>query len=199
MTAIQAIQERRSIRKYTDKNIDRETNERILRCALLAPSAKNRQPWKYIVCTGASRDKILKAMNDGIKREITGNMRIPEFRNGLADAKNTAKIMEQSPVLIVILNTEDSSPFLPLEPEDRITEICNTLSIGASVENLILAATEEGLGSLWIANTCFAYEELARELGTDSQIAGIVALGHAAENPPPRPRKSFDQLVEFRD
>ena len=199
MTITQAIQERRSIRKYTDQAIDRATIEKILNCAILAPSAKNRQPWKYIACTGSTRERILKAMNEGIKREIKGDMRIPEFRNGLADAKNTAKIMEQSPVLIVILNTQDSSPFLPEEPKDRITEICNTLSIGASVENLILAATEEGLGTLWIANTCFAYEELARELKTDSQIAGIVALGCAAENPPPRPRKPFEELVEFRD
>ena len=44
--------------------------------------------------------------------------------------------------------------------EKRIVEICDSLSIGAAIENMILTATGYGLGTLWIANTCFAYNEL---------------------------------------
>ena len=44
-----AIDERRSIRKYKSGEIDRQDIEKIVRAGTLAPSAKNRQPWKYIV------------------------------------------------------------------------------------------------------------------------------------------------------
>lgn len=80
-----------------------------------------------------------------------------------------------------------------------ITEICDTLSIGAAVENMILKATEIGLGTLWIANTFYAYEELSDFIGEDGQLACAVALGYADETPDPRPRKPFEDILEFRD
>ena len=64
--------------------------------------------------------------------------------------------------------------FASIEREKRIVEICDSLSIGAAVENMILTATGYGLGTLWIANTCFAYNELIEFIGTDSQLTGIV-------------------------
>ena len=63
---------------------------------------------------------------------------------------------------------------------------------------MLLKATELGLGTLWIANTSFAYNELVSYIGTTSQLIGAVALGYADEAPYPRPRKSFDEVVEYR-
>lgn len=77
-------------------------------------------------------------------------------------------------------------------------ESCDSLSIGAAVENMLLRATELGVGSLWIANTCFAYNELVREIGTDDQLTGVVALGYGDEAPAQRPRKAWDEVVEYR-
>ena len=84
------------------------------------------------------------------------------------------------------------------ENEKRIVEICDSLSIGAAIENMILTATGYGLGTLWIANTCFAYNELMDFIGTDSQLTGIVAVGFADEAPDKRPRKPFEEIVEYR-
>ena len=47
------------------------------------------------------------------------------------------------------------------------------------------------MGTLWIANTCFAYNELMDFIGTDSQLTGIVAIGFANEVPAKRPRKQM--------
>ena len=85
-----------------------------------------------------------------------------------------------------------------LENEKRIVEICDSLSIGAAIENMILTATGYGLGTLWIANTCFAYNELMDFIGTDSQLTGIVAIGFANEAPAKRPRKAFEEIIEYR-
>ena len=64
--------------------------------------------------------------------------------------------------------------------------------------NMILTVTGYGLGTLWIANTCFAYNELIEFIGTDNQLTGIVAVGAANEAPPKRPRKALRDVVEYR-
>ena len=96
------------------------------------------------------------------------------------------------------INTNQHTPFASIENEKLIVEICDSLSIGAAIENMILTATGYRLGTLWIANTCFAYNELMDFIGTDSQLTGIVAIGFANEAPAKRPRKPFEEIVEYR-
>ena len=107
--------------------------------------------------------------------------------------------MRQAPALIAVVNTNGISPFENITTDRRIMEICDTLSIGAAVENMILKATEIGLGTLWIANTFYAYEELSDFIGEDGQLACAVALGYADETPDSRPRNPFEDILEFRD
>ena len=119
-------------------------------------------------------------------------------KHGIPDAKNTLSIMEETPIIIIVLNTNGKTPFNEVNTDDRITEIFDTLSIGASIENILLKAEELGLGTLWIANTCFAYKELVTYLDTTKQLVGAIALGYANEHPLQRPRKSMDEIVEYR-
>lgn len=194
----QSIYHRRSIRKYLDKNVSKELIEQILDAARVAPSAKNRQPWRYIVFGGSNKAELLEQMEKGILREESGNSALPDSRHGIPDAKNTLRIMKEAPILIVVLNDNGSTPFAQIDADGRITEICDTLSIGASIENMLLKADEQGLGTLWIANTCFAYEELTTYLGTSKQLVGAIALGYADESPSQRPRKKLEEIVEYR-
>lgn len=195
---IRSIYERRSIRKYQDQGVPPAFIEEILNAGRMAPSAKNRQPWKYVVCGGTYKKELLRAMHSGLEREEQGRTDLPGSRYGIPDAKNTLRIMQEAPVIIVILNTNARSPFLPVDNDERLSEICDSLSVGASVENMLLAAEELGLGTLWIANTCFAYPELAAYLNTEDQIVGAVAVGFADEEPPQRPRKRLDEIAEYR-
>ena len=59
MDVFEATQERRSIRAYTDKPIEREKIEKILEAGRLAPSARNSEPWHFIVVTNAEKRKAL--------------------------------------------------------------------------------------------------------------------------------------------
>ena len=189
---------RRSIRKHLDKPVPKEIIERIIEAGTLAPSAKNRQPWKYIVLGGENKSEFLKYMWNGIIREEKESAMLPNSANGLADAKNTWKIMGQAPILIAVVNTNGKNPFNEINTNDRFIEIFDTLSIGASIENMLLKATEIGLGTLWIANTCYAYNELTDYLNTNHQLIGAIALGYANESPNQRPRKNIDTIVEYR-
>lgn len=193
-----SINNRRSIRKYLDKNVPKKMIEQIIDAGRMAPSAKNRQPWKYIVLGGESKREFLEYMHKGIMREENECALLPNSKKGIPDAKNTYKIMVQAPILIVILNTNCGTPFAEIDVDSRFTEICDTLSIGASIENMLLKATEMGFGTLWIANTCYAYKELTTYLNTTQQLVGAIALGYADESPTQRPRKQMGEIVEYR-
>ncbi len=164
----------------------------------MSPSAKNRQPWQYIVLGGQSKSEFLECMWKGILREENEQAMLPNSKNGLSDAKNTWKIMVEAPILIIVLSTNGKNPFNELDADSRFVEMCDTLSIGASIENMLLKATEIGLGTLWIANTCYAYKELTEYLETTGQLVGAIALGYAAETPAQRPRKKMEDIVEYR-
>lgn len=192
-----AIYTRRSIRKFQDKPVAREIIEEIIRAGSAAPSAKNRQPWKCVVLGNQRKAEFLDAMERGIDREEHTYAMLPKSRSGLADAKNTLRIMREAPILIAVINTNGKSLFTPLDADERITEICDTLSIGAFIENMLLQAQELGLGTLWVANTCFAYEELTAFLAMQGQLIGAVALGYADECPAMRPRKPLEEIAAF--
>lgn len=66
---IREIENRRSIRKYKPDELDRKLIEDIIYSASLAPSAKNRQPWKFIVYQGEEKDKLVDVMRNGINSE----------------------------------------------------------------------------------------------------------------------------------
>lgn len=192
------ITERRSIRKYTSDAVSADDVKAMIRAGILAPSAKNRQPWKYVVYTDTAKKDLLDVMERGLLRERDGEKLLPRSQNGLPDAFHTLKVMRKAPVLIMIENTNGRSPYVALDADDRVTEICDTLSIGASVQNILLTAAELGYGTLWVANTCFAYEELARHIGIKGQLVGAICLGVAGERPAPRPRKDLSEVLEFR-
>ena len=138
---IREIENRRSIRKYRSDEIDRKLIEEIIYSATLAPSAKNRQPWKFIVYQGDETDKLVEVMQQGINAEKISHELMPEWVFAIPDAENTVRIMQEAPCLIAVLNTNQKTPFSGIENEKRIVEICDSLSIGAAIQNMILTAT----------------------------------------------------------
>lgn len=122
---------------------------------------------------------------------------MPESDYGLPDAGNTLRIMREAPVLIVVMNPYGKSLFEDITADERVTEIVDSLSIGAAIQNMLLEAERLGIGTLWIANTCFAYPELMGFIKEPGQLIGAVALGYADEVPRQRPRKTLDDIVEY--
>ena len=192
------FEERRSIRKYQNRMVERGDIEKLIEAARLAPSAKNRQPWKYIVYTGAEKETLLNAMEQGLDREAAEHHLLPKSAFGLPDAFHTLQVMRQAPVVIIVMNTNGQSPYEEIDTDRRLSEICDSLSIGASIENMLLKATQLGLGTLWIANTCFAYHDMMQVIQSPGQLIGAVALGYPDEQPSKRPRKPLEDILEYR-
>lgn len=194
---LQAIIDRRSIRKFKDKDIPKALIEQIIRAGTLAPSSKNRQPWRFIAVTGSSRLEMLEVMQKGLEREKSKPF-LPQSAAFLRGAEYTLDIMRQAPVILFIINPMGAGFTRSLTAEERVYEICNAQSIGAAIENMSLTAVELGLGSLWICDTYFAYEELCGWLHTDGELFAALAVGYAGESPAARPRKPLSEVIEWR-
>ena len=195
---IEEIASRRSIRRYKQDEIPLEDIRKIIHAGCLAPSGKNRQPWKFLVYGKDAKKQLLERMEEGIQREINGPSLLPDSRYGLPDARNTLRIMREAPALAVVMNPYGKSPFRSITADERVTEIVDSLSIGAAIQNMLLEAQRLGIGTLWIANTCFAYPELTEFIKEPGQLVGAVAMGYADEAPGQRPRKRLDEIMEYR-
>lgn len=195
---IPAIYNRRSIRKFSSRPIDERDLLELMDSAARAPSSKNSQPWKYVIVTGNSKHEMLDAYRSGLAREGARDDCPPQWKQYLAAAAHTGDIMEQAPVTVLAVNPLGRGMDAPQTPEERVLEICSIQSISASIQNLLLAATDKGIGSLWICDIYFAYPELSAWLGEEGQLVAAVALGYPEESPAPRPRKPLEEILRWR-
>ena len=178
--------------KELDELVARNTLLDLLQLA--APSET--KPPKEDPATPAA---LLDEMEKGIARETGENAALPGLASGLVYAGATLRTMRAAPVVILVLNTNAASPFEAGTPESRFMAMYDDLAVGAAMQNLLIRAAELGLGTLWIGNTGYAYEELIRFVGTEHRLVGAVALGWPDEAPKARPRKPLADVMEWRE
>ncbi len=185
MEVLKAIEDRRSIRMFKNEEPPKEMIEDILNCGRLAPSAKNRQPWYFVITRNAIKDKIADLM---INYTINNDETIERVKMGYPNSVNpTANVIKMAPILILIFKEKDDNWL-----------IGDNLSIGACVQNMCLRATDLGLGSLWIRDTVYVAEEIAKLVNhSNMELNCAIALGYAKESPKQRPRKNLDEIVDW--
>ena len=190
METLEAIATRRSIRRFKDTPIPDALLRTILKAATQAPSGKNRQPWRFIVVTGDKRREMVGVMRDGI---ATSQAR----GDGLGSAEATARIMEQAPVTVFVFNPHGNHPYLAHSIGEMFEDLVNVQSVGAAIQNMLLAAQDLGIGSLWIADVFSAYDELCAWLGQRCEMVAAVALGYPDEQPDARSRQPVDKVTRW--
>ena len=194
---IEAIKARRSIRHYLPTPLIKEQLEEIVRAGMAAPSAKNLQPWHFVVTEGRAKERVCAAMEAGIERERHSPM-LPDTRHYLDGAFETLRVMREAAVLILVTVPSALPMGASMSLDQRITEICTAQSVGAAIQNMCLQATALGVGSLWICDSFFAQAELRTEAGGSDEVYALLALGHAAEKPAARPRRPLEESTEWR-
>ncbi len=187
MELSKAIIDRRSIRKYLDKKVDKKLVEEILNAGRLAPSAKNKQPWYFVVLTGSLKSTIADTMYEYAKNAMEKEL---DKKTGIPiTAHFTSKVVRSAPVLIVVLREKDDNW---IEGDNQ--------SIGACMENMCLKATELGLGSLWIRDTVYVRDKIASLINhPDKEVNCCLALGYIDVYPEARPRHELKEIVEWND
>jgi len=190
MTVLEAIKARRSIRKFKSDPVEREIVQQLLEAAVLAPSAKNSQPWRFTVVMESKKEEMLSVIRKGMaNREAEGE--------DLGTIKWTIQVMQQALVTIIVHNSEGIHPWKARKEHESWWDLATVQSVGASIQNMLLAATELGLGSLWIADVWDAYPELNAWLETDHQLVAAVSFGYPDVSPPVPARKPMEDIVSW--
>lgn len=170
---------RRSIRQYEEKDVDDALLRELIDAARIAPSAHNRQPWRFMIVRGAAKEHIAKTMEDWIAENRDTAPRYART------SKYTARVVRQAPALILVFRLLDGA-----------REDGDFLSIGAALEHMCLRAQELGLGALWILDTCYTQEEICRYVGSGNlELCCALCVGYAAEAPEARPRMELSELM----
>lgn len=177
----EALKGRRSVRSFRDNPVRETLIRQVIEAATFAPSAKNEQQWRFTVLTGDSK----KELTDVFRRELE-ILSEKIGRENMGSSFGSCSIMEEAPVVIMVWNAGERG---------WETEIH---SVAAAIQNMLLKAYGLGLGSLWIGDIFYTPEALERHLGKSWKLTAAVAIGWPAHTPQPRPRKSVDEVSEFK-
>lgn len=166
----EAIRKRRSIRKFLDKPVSWDKISKIIDSARYAPSAGNVQDWRFVVVT--DEDKIAK----------------------LSDAALGQRFVEHAPVVIVVCaDLEKIRRAYGIRGE----KLYSIQSCAAAIQNMLLTATDLGLGSCW--TSAFDEENVKSILSIPdtARPQAILPIGYADEQPSMAPRAELTHIVFF--
>lgn len=186
-TLFEILNKRRSIRRFIKKDVTIELVLDAIKNAALAPSPKNRQPWKFIVAKDEYKDSFVE-----FSLRCLEDLKLENKRYGSLDI--SLKAMQESDVLIIVSNPYDKD-----EDYKSRWEKSDLQAIGAAIQNLLLAVTAYGLGSLWINDIYFIKEHLQKWLNMENEIYAVIAIGYPGENKSYiPPGKGINEIVEIR-
>lgn len=172
MELLDLIRQRYSVRKYSDKKIEKEKIEYILNCARLAPSACNRQPWSIYV---VSSDAVLPSLKEAYSRDWMNNVQT-----------------------IIVLTAHHNNSW---HRERYDNKDHSDVDLAILADHIILAATECGLGSCWVCafdpKKCREALNLTDE---DEEPVVMIPLGYpdSSSEVPEKNRKELKDIVVFK-
>ena len=190
------LEGRRSIRRFSDRPVPREVLERILRTACAAPSAHNRQPWRFaVVSAGGPRERLVGSMADEFRRDLRAD--------GLKEAETEARIARgvdrllHAPAAVILCSTMAEMDHYADARRDQAERTMALQSASLAGGQMLLAAHAEGLGACWMCGPLFAPEAVreALHLPADWEPQALIVLGWPAEEPVARDRRRFEDTV----
>jgi coenzyme F420-0:L-glutamate ligase / coenzyme F420-1:gamma-L-glutamate ligase len=195
------IDARRSIRAFRAEPVPRHELDRVVEAACLAPAPHHSRPWRWVIVdTHDAKASLASGMGARWRTDLE--------RDGVADARidelvaaSHAKLTE-APALVVGCLTWEGLDRYSDEARRRAEWGMALLSLGAAVENLMLAATDAGLASCWVAAPIFCPDEArdALSLPADWLPHALVLVGRPdpAYEGRARPPVPLDDLRAFR-
>jgi nitroreductase len=169
MDIFKVLEERHSVRKYQTDPVPVEKLKRVLDAARIAPSWKNLQCWRFII------------------------VREPELKKQLAESMPTTNpartaVGKTAPVVAVLCAA-------PSQSGKQDGKDYYMLDAGLAMQQLMLAAHAEGLGTCWVG--FFEEEKVKKVCGIpeDYRVVALTPLGYPAVKPSARPRKELAEIT----
>lgn len=174
MDIINVIKKRRSVREYKDKKVEKNKLFKVLDAGRWSPSSGNVQNWRFVV------------------------VRDPSIKMQIAEACLGQYWLTGAPVIIVVASDDSKLRMLFGEKGESTYSVQNC---SVAIQNMMIAAKGIGLDSCWVG--AYDEEKILRIIKASNDpnihVHGLVALGYAANVPPPPKRMELDQLVFFNE
>ena len=201
----EAIEKRKSIRRFTEEGVKINDLKEMVRRAGLAPSVNNYQPWKFLAIINK---ELLHTMANIVSDKISS---LPESRSKAAKNVKSqvewyATFFKNAPALVALI-MEDYETILEKGVDISHEEINimrnypDIQSAGGAMENLLLTAVELGYGACWLSAPLAAKDELETLLNITSpwRLMSFAAIGRPAADPKQKNKKSLDEIFVLID
>jgi len=188
------LRSRRSIRRFKADPVPDSVIEDLLATATFAPSAHNRQPWRFaVVKDPAARQRLGAALTSRMRADMqVEGAPAEEIETRVS---RSLRRIDEAPALILLCR--DVTDVRVDTPEEAIM---GTQSVAAAGLQLLLAAHAEGLGANWICWPLYAQEEAraALDLPTTWEPQGMIVIGYSNEEPKEKSLRSLKDVMEIR-
>lgn len=190
---------RRSIRTYTSDAVPPAVIDRLLQAATLAPSAHNRQPWRFAVLRdGEAKAKLARAMGE---RLVEHRTRDGDDAAAIArDADRSFARITGAPVVLLVCISLAEMDAYPDASRRQAEFLMAVQSAAMAAQNLLLMAHAEGWAACWMCAPLFCGDVAAAALALPEgwQPQGLVSLGRAASAGRERGRRPLSEVVVER-
>lgn len=197
---MRVIRGRRSVRSFLPDPVTRDVIEKLIEAARWAPSASNRQPYRFFAIT--ARD-LLDRMAEAVLQEtrrLLSELRMDAMDD--ADRYLASFAHFRSAPLVFAPIYREGFDLLSASMEERSSDTSQQAlldahaSVCAATMNLLLAAHALGLGTCWMTGPLVAARPLSKilEVPQGWKLAALIPVGHPGETPEAPPRKSIDRL-----
>lgn len=196
--AADVLPARRTVRSFTAEPVDIAAVERAISAAVTAPAPHHSEPWRFvIVSSGPARAALLDAMLEAWIADLRGDGFTDEQ---IARRTRRGLPLRDAPLIVVPCLEASAAHAYPDDRRSRAEQDMFTVSMGAAVQNLLVALAVENLGSAWISSALFCQDVAAKALDLpDGWLPmGAIAVGHPSAPPPPRPPRDPEKFILTR-
>jgi F420 biosynthesis protein FbiB-like protein len=190
------IKGRRSVRRYAAATVSPNLVDRLLTAAVSAPSAHNRQPWRFAVLDDAVwKERLATAMGNRLRADrLADGDDLGAVEQDVA--RSYARITEAPLVILVCLDTQDMDQY-PDERRRAAEHVMAIQSTAMAMQNILLAAHAVGMGACVMCAPLFCGPAVvaALQLPDGWEPQSLVTLGPPADSGKQRPRLPLDRIV----
>ncbi len=192
------LRTRRSVRRFEPTPVDEATVRRLIETAAYAPSAHNRQPWRFAVLTQPEpKSRLAERMAADFRHDLAADGLPAEEIERLLE-RSRSRIVESPLVIVLCMDASemDVYPDPKRQQAERMMAIQSTALAGLQ---LLLAAHAEGLGGVWTCGPLFAPESVRETLALPKswEPQAMFFIGTPKATPRPKEMKPFDEIVAF--
>jgi coenzyme F420-0:L-glutamate ligase/coenzyme F420-1:gamma-L-glutamate ligase len=193
------LSKRHSVRRFTSQPVERELLVEVLQAATLAPSAHNRQPWRFVALENrVSRESLAAAMATDFEQDLQADgLSVAEVE---AQVKRSYQRIVEAPAAILLCLDTSLGDVYPDIRRQQAELLMGVQGVAMAGENLLLAAAGVGLGGVWMCAPLFAQETVRQALDLPESWLpqGLALLGYASKPVAARSRRPLGEVTLFK-